>query len=92
MDWVAFFVTMGLFTLLFVLEQRADPTARGAVRYFTVFSILLIAVYVWWYGILREAAFGFFAALVISFLFWVTVGRYNPASSSDDIRVLGMDD
>jgi hypothetical protein len=92
MDWQAFLIITGLFTLLFVLEQRADPTARGAVRYFTVFSMLLMAVYIWWYSLLQEAIFGFVAALVISFLFWVTVGRYNPASSSDDIRVLGMDD
>jgi len=92
MDWQTFFIITGLFTLLFVFEQRADPTARGAVRYFTVFSMLLIGVYVWWYSVLREALFALGAAAVVSFVFWVVIGRYNPASSSDDIRVLGMDD
>lgn len=35
------------------------------------------------------AAFG---ALVFNFLFWFLIGRYNPPHSSDDIKVLGMND
>jgi hypothetical protein len=35
---------------------------------------------------------GFIFAVVVSFLFWLLVGRYNPVGTSDDIHVLGMDD
>jgi hypothetical protein len=33
-----------------------------------------------------------FAALIFNFLFWFLIGRYNPPGSSDDIKVLGMND
>jgi uncharacterized membrane protein len=92
MDWQTFFVITGLLSLLFFMEQRADPTARNVVRYFTVFSMFLITIYAWWYEALREALFAFITAMVLTFLYWALIGRYNPASSSDDIRVLGMDD
>jgi hypothetical protein len=31
-------------------------------------------------------------ALVVNFLFWLLIGRYNPVGSSEDIQVLGLDD
>ena len=31
------------------------------------------------------------AALVVNFLFWALLGRYNPVGSSDSIRVYGLD-
>ena len=49
-------------------------------------------VYVWWYRALWEAVLGLLIALVLNGLFWVLIGRYNPVSSSDDIRVMGLDD
>lgn len=32
------------------------------------------------------------AALIVNFLYWALLGRYNPVGSSDSIRVYGMDD
>jgi hypothetical protein len=32
------------------------------------------------------------AALVLNWLFWFLIGRYNPPRSSDAIKVLGMND
>jgi hypothetical protein len=34
----------------------------------------------------------FFTALVLNFLFFLFIGRYNPPKSSDDIKVLGLND
>jgi hypothetical protein len=92
MDWQTFTVILVLVSMLFIFEQRADPTRRKAVRYFTYFGLFLLLVYTWWYGAWQEGLFALFSAIVISGLFWLLIGRYNPASSSDDIRVLGMDD
>lgn len=32
------------------------------------------------------------SALIINGLFWVLIGRYNPPKSSDEIKVLGLND
>ena len=31
-------------------------------------------------------------AIALNLLFWLFIGRYNPPGSSDDIRVLGLND
>lgn len=92
MDWQAFTIILILLTMLFLFEQRADPTRRKAVRYFTYFGMFLLLIYTWWYEAWREGLFALLAAIAVSGLFWLLIGRYNPVSSSDDIRVLGMDD
>jgi hypothetical protein len=33
-----------------------------------------------------------FTAIALNVLFWLFIGRYNPPGSSDDIRVLGLND
>lgn len=92
MDWQTFFVLFMLFSLLLLIRQRADPTKKNAVRNFVVFSIGLIGIYVWWNSTIQEAISAFVASIIFSGLFWILVGRYNPVSSSDDIKVLGLDD
>lgn len=81
-----------LFSVLLLMVQRADPIKKQAVRGFVWFSTMLIAIYVWWNGYWLEFGVGFILATVFNALFWVLIGRYNPPGSSDDIRVLGMDD
>ena len=39
-----------------------------------------------------ETQAAFVLGLILSFLFWLLIGRYNPIGSSDDIQVIGMDD
>jgi asparagine N-glycosylation enzyme membrane subunit Stt3 len=92
MNWQAYLILTTVLGILLLIEQRADPSSRKAVRYFTYFSLLLLAIYVWWYGSFREAGLALISAGLFAGLFWLVVGRYNPASSSEDIRVLGMDD
>ena len=61
------------------------------VRYF----ILLMVVGLWLlrYHLRVEHGIGVGIALVVSFLFWLLLGRYNPVHSADDtIKVYGMND
>ncbi len=92
MNWQAFTIVALLCGFTFLVMQRADPQRRSAVRNFAVFVAILILVYVGWRRALVEGLLGLGAALIFNALFWVLIGRYNPAESSDDIRVLGMDD
>jgi hypothetical protein len=92
MDVGSLLLLMLSFTVLFVMVQRAEVKRKRIVRYIVVLLILFIAWYANTTNLQREAIFGFIFAVVISFLFWLLVGRYNPVGSSDDIRVLGMDD
>jgi uncharacterized membrane protein len=78
--------------LLFLFIQRADPSRRKAVRNFVWFMLLPIVFYVWWRSAWLEAVAAAGIALVLNVIFWVLIGRYNPAKDSEDIRVLGMDD
>ena len=80
------------FTILFVMVQRAEVKRRRVV----VFIVFLLVLFIAWYSnmtqLQTEALLGFIIGLLISFFFWLLIGRYNPVGSSDDIHVLGMDD
>jgi hypothetical protein len=84
-------LTVALGTLIFII-QRTELRRRRQIA----LLILLFSPVMLWYVNLRqawgEALIAFFLALLLNFLFWVLVGRYNPVGSSDDIRVLGLDD
>jgi hypothetical protein len=80
------------FTTLFIVVQRAEAKRKRIVRFTVILLILFIAWYATMTNLQREALVGFIIGSVISFLFYVLVGRYNPVGSSDDIRVLGLDD
>lgn len=80
------------FTVIFIMVQRAEIKRKRVVR---ITAILLILFMIWYANatsLQSEALVGFIIAMVISFLFWLLIGRYNPVGSSDAIRVLGMDD
>lgn len=80
------------FFLVFFFIQRAEARRRRIV----IFAMLLVIALIVWYAnttsLQREALVGFFIGLILSFLFWILIGRYNPVGSSDSIKVLGMDD
>lgn len=92
MNGQTLFVLTLLSSMILLIHQRSDPARKKAMRWFTVPSYLLILVFVWWNAYWLEAVLGFILSLLISGLFWLFIGRYNPVSSSDDIHVLGMDD
>lgn len=79
------------FSVLLILSQRIEPRHRGKLR----FVIFLTVVGLWLarYNLRVEHSTGVAIALVVNFLFWLFIGRYNPVQSSEDtIKVYGMDD
>lgn len=80
------------FGLVLLLIQRAEVKRRRAVVILLLPAVGLVIHYASARGYLREALVGFILALVVNFVFWLFVGRYNPVGSSDSIKVLGMDD
>ena len=81
-----------LYGLLVLLVQRAERKRRLLVAVIRV----PIGVSIHWYANIRsvgsESTTAIIAALILNFLFWVVIGRYNPVGSSDDIQVIGLDD
>lgn len=80
------------FGLLLLLVQRAELKRRRVVAILLLPVAGIILYYANATSHLREALVGFILALVLNFLFWLFVGRYNPVGSSDSIKVLGLDD
>ncbi|MBI5669755.1 MAG: hypothetical protein HZC41_17295 [Chloroflexi bacterium] len=80
------------FGLVLLLIQRAEVKRRRVVIVLLLPVVGLIVHYANARGYRREALVGFILALVVNFLFWLLVGRYNPVGSSDSIKVLGLDD
>lgn len=80
------------FTFLFFVFQRVESKKRRIV--FLLYLVLgeLIRRYVVYRGIESEATAAFILAIVLNFLFWALIGRYNPVGSSDNIKVYGLDD
>jgi uncharacterized membrane protein len=78
--------------LIMFFIQRTEVKKRRLV---TRLMVIVMALTLVW-AILRQLIGSFILALVIAlvlnFIFWLLIGRYNPVGSSDDIQVLGMDD
>lgn len=80
------------FTAVVLIIQRTEARRRRRIAFL---FLLFVPILLWYINLRRawgEALIGFFVALFLNLLFWVLIGRYNPVGSSDDIRVLGLDD
>jgi hypothetical protein len=81
-----------LYSGLLLLIQRAEKRRRLWV------TIILVPVGIVTHfsaagrGTDSESILAFVLALVLNILFWLIIGRYNPVGSSDDIKVIGLDD
>ncbi|MEL6148199.1 MAG: hypothetical protein AAFV33_00685 [Chloroflexota bacterium] len=92
MNLQALFFVAVVLTLTFISMQRADPTRRKAVRNFVWFVVVLVGIYAWLTQNVLESILALVISILASAIYWGLIGRYNPAHSSDEIRVLGMDD
>lgn len=84
-------VTAGFGFIIFLIQRTEPQKRRGVSLFMSLFALMLV----WFIGsrqIWGEGLAGFFLALFLNYLFWILIGRYNPVGSSDNIRVLGMDD
>lgn len=80
-------------TLLLVLVQRAEKAKRRIVMGFAALCFLVIRHNAFLKGDLHdETLLAFVAGFLLSGLFWLLVGKYNPVGASDEIHVIGMDD
>jgi hypothetical protein len=84
-------LTLFLSFMLFVI-QRTEPKKRRFVIFIMFIPALLLRNFVVYRDIESEGWTALFLSLVLNFLFWVLIGRYNPVKSSDEIQVLGLDD
>lgn len=81
-----------LFGLLFLIIQRTEPKKRLIV--ILTFSVIFALIRDWVMSrdAVQEAWVGLGISLVLNFLFWLLIGRYNPVKPSDEMKVLGLDD
>ena len=82
-----------LVTLLLIMIQRAEAARRRLVAGFVLICLLIIRHNAFLKGDLHdETLLALVLGLLLSALFWLLVGKYNPPGNSDEIRVIGMDD
>lgn len=78
-------------SILFIIQRSEARRRRSVTMIMALFGVVVI-----WYISTRqvwgEAALAFVIAMILNVVFWLFIGRYNPVGSSDNIRVLGMDD
>lgn len=92
MDWNYIIPLAIVFAFIWILIQRTEKKNKR-YSYLILIIVLLAARYnAFLRDIHTETWLAFFFGLMISFLFWLFIGRYNPVGSSDDIQVIGMDD
>ena len=92
MDFQYLVIFIVLFTTLIFLIQRTEATKRRIILLVMVIPIILIRNWVVYRDRQSEALAALLIALLLNFIFWVLIGRYNPVGTSDQIRVLTMDD
>ncbi len=93
MDWgYTWLITLASAAMLLMI-QRAEPKRRRLVGFFVLLGLLLIRHNAFLKNNLHEeTAIAFALALFLNGAFWLLIGRYNPVGSSEDVRVIGMDD
>jgi hypothetical protein len=88
---IALFLTF-IIGVMILIVQRVEAKRRLIIALGMLVGGELVRRYVWYRGVHSEAWVALIAALVLNFLFWILIGRYNPVGSSDRIQVIGMDD
>jgi hypothetical protein len=92
MDVGGLLILIVVFTLAFLLIQRAERKRRLLVAVFVAILLLLTQRYANYREYHTEAIVALILALVFNGLFWIIIGRYNSPPDSDEMKVLGMDD
>lgn len=88
----SFLVLLLGFGILLFAVQRAEAKRRLLVAVIMLIPGILLQRYANYRDLHTEALAAFILAVVLNFLFWLLIGHYNPPGSSDDIKVIGMDD
>lgn len=91
MNWGYLLSVTLVFTFLLIFSQRIVQRHQRAFRGFVVTMAILLMIR---YEFQTENLIAYGISLVISFLFWVLIGRYNKVGNADEegIKVYGLDD
>lgn len=89
MDWGYIAAVALLFSIMLIATQRMIEKRRKIMRIFVIALAVLLMIR---YTLHLENLIAYGIALVVSFLFWLLIGRYNPAPTDDTIKVYGLDD
>ncbi len=93
MDWNYVALISITAALLLVMIQRTVPKRRRLAMAFVILCGLIIRQNAFIKGDLHEETLiASIVGFVLSGMFWLLIGRYNPVDTGDDIQVLGMDD
>jgi predicted PurR-regulated permease PerM len=90
MDAGYLFLMALTYAFLLIVLQRTDARHRRLVRYIVWLIgglVLIIST-----ARLTETLLGLVIGAALAVLFWLLIGRYNKVGSSDEIKVLGLDD
>ena len=80
-------------TLLIIMIQRVERKRRKLAIIIVSGCFLVMRQNAFIKGDLHEETLlAFIVGVLVSGLFWLLVGKYNPVGSSDEIRVVNMDD
>jgi nicotinamide riboside transporter PnuC len=92
MNWSIILLMTISFTVIFVLIQRSEQSRRCLVWVSMLAVLGIIAYWAMTAQVVGETLLSLVFGLILTGLFWVLIGRYNPVGSSDNIKVLGLDD
>lgn len=93
MDWNYVALIAATTAFMLVIIQRTEPKRRRIAAFLVALGLLVIRQNAFLKDDLHEETLlAFFIGLLLSFLFWLLIGRYNPVSGRDDVQVMGMDD
>ncbi|MCL4250190.1 MAG: hypothetical protein KJ065_18725 [Anaerolineae bacterium] len=93
MNWSIFLLLFGLFVFILLIFQRIDPKKRLIATLPLIPALIFTYNYINYRNAGGEALLALVLALILSFMFWLLIGRYNRVKSADEtIKVLGLDD
>lgn len=93
MDWNYIGLIAVLVALLLVMIQRTEPKRRRLAAIVVVPILLVIRQYAFLKGDFHEETLlALIIGIVLSGLFWLLIGRYNPVDGDSEVKVIGMDD
>lgn len=93
MNWSIFLLLFGLFVFVLLILQRIDPKKRVIAILPLIPALIFTYNYVNYRNAGREALLALVLAVLLTFAFWLFIGRYNRTKSADEtIQVLGLDD
>ena len=87
-----FLIFLVIITALLLIIQRTDPNKRRLVIFVMLLPALLLRNFANYRDVSSEALTALWVAIFLNVMFWLLIGRYNPPRSSDEIKVLGLDD